>query len=155
MNFLENHVRKVARALHEHQIARLYKIPNDIKIVDNQLHYAERTPVDFMGFTITGRVIMLECKMCKAASLGLNASGLKAHQLIAITEAHKTGGMGLLAWQKMQTIAVIDAGQVVAYSRDKGRKSIAWKDIPSLYKHSIQEDPVRLLFPFVPIPVPC
>jgi hypothetical protein len=137
----------VARALHENQKARLYKIPNDIKIVDGAVIHAEQTPVDFMGFTITGRVILLECKVCTAKSLPIGPRGLKAHQHIAISEAHKSGGIGLLAWQHGLQVAVIDAAQVNAYRR--GYKSIAWKNIPDRYKHALDEDPIRFLWPFL------
>ena len=146
-NALETTVRQVARALHEHQVARLYKIPNDIKIVDGQVIHAEQTPVDFMGFTITGRVILLECKMRKAPSLALGPNGLKAHQQIALNEAHKAGGLGLLAWQNNEVVAVIDASQVNAYR--KGKKSIAWKDIPDKFMHHLPEDPKRFFWPFL------
>jgi penicillin-binding protein-related factor A (putative recombinase) len=146
-NALETHIRKIARALHEHQIARLYKIPNDIKIVDGQLIHAEQTPADFLGFTITGRVILLECKMRLRTSLELGPKGLKAHQQIAINEAHKAGGLGLLAWMNGDQVAVIDAGQVNAYR--KGKKSIAWNDIHAKYKHTLHEDPKRFFWPFL------
>lgn len=146
-NALESHVRSVARVLHEHQIARLYKIPNDIKVVDGQVIHAEQTPVDFIGFTITGRAILLECKMRKAPSLSLGPNGLKAHQQIALNEVHRCGGIGLLVWMNEDRLAVIDAGQVNAYR--KGKKSIAWRDIPEKFKHSLEGDPKKLFWPFL------
>ena len=146
-NALELHVRQVSRALHEHQIARLYKIPNDIKVVDGQVIHAEQTPVDFMGFTITGRVILIECKMRKQTSLELGPKGLKAHQQIALNEVHRAGGIGLLVWMNDDQVAVIDYGQVNAYRL--GKKSIAWKDIQSKYKHVLTEDPKRFFWPFL------
>jgi penicillin-binding protein-related factor A (putative recombinase) len=149
MNALETHVRAVARALHDHQIARLYKIPNDIKIIDGEVQYAERTPVDFMGFTASGRVIMVECKMRNALSLGLNSSGLKPHQMIAIREAHKAGGLGLVCWQRQGQVAVLDAGQVEIYTKGRGRKSVSWKDIPEKYVHELYDDPLRFFWPFL------
>ena len=72
---------------------------------------------------------------------------MKAHQQIAIHEAHKAGGIGLLAWQHGLNVAVIDAGQVNAYRQ--GRKSIAWKDIPVRFKHPLDEDPKRFFWPFL------
>lgn len=146
-NALEAHVRKLARALHDGQIARLYKIPNDIKVVDGQVIHAEQTPADFIGFTITGRVIMLECKMRKGTSLEMGPKGLKAHQQIAINEVHKAGGIGLLVWQNGDDVAVIDAGQVNAYR--KGRKSIAWRDIPDKYKCPALLSEKRFFWPFL------
>ena len=144
-NALEAHVRKIAIALHEHQKARLYKIPNDIRIVDNQIIHGGQTPADFMGFTITGRVILLECKMRKQKSLEIGPKGLKAHQQIAIKEAHRAGGIGLLAWMNDDQVAVIDADQVNLYR--KGRKSIAWVNIPAKFKHVLNEDPLHFFWP--------
>ena len=146
-NELEAHVRRAAKALHAAQKARLYKIPNDIKMVDGQIIHAEQTPVDFIGFTITGRVILLECKICTTKSLPLGPRGLKAHQQIAINEAHKAGGLGLLAWQHGLKVAVIDAGQVNVYR--KGKKSIAWKDIPDKFKHELDELAEQFFWPFL------
>lgn len=146
-NALEAHVRKVAAALHDHQKARLYKIPNDIRIVDDQVIHGGQTPSDFFGFTVTGRVILLECKMRAQTSLEMGPKGLKAHQQIAINEAHRAGGIGLLVWMNVDAIAVIDAGQVNTYR--KGRKSIAWKDIPAKFKHPLDEKLERFLWPFL------
>jgi len=146
-NALESHIRKIARDLHDLQLARLYKIPNDIKVIDGRILHAEQTPVDFIGFTAAGRVILLECKMRKATSLSLGPQGLKAHQRLAINEAHKAGGLGLLAWMNDGEIAMIDAGQVKAYG--EGRKSITWKSIPPKFKHPVNEEPIRLFWPFL------
>lgn len=146
-NALEAHIRRVARALHEHQLARLYKIPNDVRLVDGIVVYGDQQPADFMGFTIAGRVIVLEAKMRKQSSLELGPKGIKAHQRIAINEAHRAGGLGLVAWQNGKRIAVIDADQVKTYSL--GRKSIPWKAIPERYLHHLDEDPARFLWPFV------
>ena len=148
-NDLEAHVRMAARALHANQKARLYKIPNDMRIVEGSLIHGGQTPADFMGFTITGRVIVLECKMRKQKSLELGPKGLKAHQQIAISEAHRAGGIGLLAWLNVDMVAVIDAGMVKAFSTQKGRKSIRWDDIPGKFLHELDEDPTHLFWPFL------
>jgi penicillin-binding protein-related factor A (putative recombinase) len=145
-NTLELLVRRVARSLHENQVARLYKIPNDIKMVDGKVLHAEQTPADFMGFTINGRVIILECKMRDNPSLELSKKILKPHQVIAINEVHQAGGIGLLVWQRGDRIAVIDAGQVKTYS--EGRKSIPWSAIPDKYKNRPTIDPRRFFWPF-------
>lgn len=144
-NALEDHVRKIGRALHEHQKARLYKIPNDIRVVDNEVIHGAQTPADFIGYTITGRVIVLECKMRKQTSLEMGPRGLKAHQQMAINEAHKAGGVGVLAWMNGNVIALIDANQVNRYR--SGRKSIAWADIPDKFKHQLDEDPLKFFWP--------
>lgn len=148
-NSLESLVKSVARVLHESQIARLYKIPNDIKLVGGQVIHGEQTPADFMGFTASGRVMVVECKICKGTSLPLGKSGLKPHQLIAITEAHRSGGLGLLVWQQGDTVAVIDAGMVKTMIGE--RKSLPWKVIPPRYKKRANVEPLRFFWPFLPI----
>lgn len=146
-NALETHIRKVARSLHENQLARLYKIPNDVRLVEGSVVHGDRQPADFMGFTITGRVIVLEAKMRKQKSLELGPKGIKAHQRIAINEAHQSGGLGLVAWMNGRRVAVIDAGQVQVYSH--GRKSIPWNAIPDAFIHELDEDPTEFLVPFI------
>jgi penicillin-binding protein-related factor A (putative recombinase) len=146
-NALEMHVRKVAWALHDHQLARLYKIPNDIKVNEGVIVHGEQTPCDFIGFTVTGRAILVECKMFQQPSLPVGAKGLKAHQLKALTECHKAGGIGLLVWQRGDELAVIDPDQVMAYSR--GRKSIPWKAIPAMFTKSVVCPALEFFWPFV------
>lgn len=151
-NALELHVRKVAWALHDHQIARLYKIPNDVKLEAGVVVHGEQTPCDFIGFTITGRAILLECKMFQKLSLPLGKKGLKPHQLKAITECHRAGGIGLLVWQHGVQIAVIDADQVRVYS--KGRKSLPWKAIPARFTHPVIVDDLKFFWPFIAVRQP-
>ncbi len=151
-NTLELTVRKVARTLHDYQVARLYKIPNDIKIVDGKLIHAEQTPPDFMGFTAGGRAIIIECKMCLDESLSLGKKGIKPHQLKAINEVHDAGGLGLVVWQKEGMIAVVDAGQVRAYTAN--RKSLPWKVIPPKFKREIMVEHLQFFWPFLG-PVRC
>lgn len=146
-NALERRVRIVANALHEHQIARLHKIPNDMKIVGDQAVHGEQTPADFIGWTATGRVIVIECKMTKDPSLQIGGKGLKPHQLIALQEAHNSGGLGLLVWQHDEEIAVIDADQVKLYS--KFRKSIPWKAIPENFRRGLDVEHLRFFWPFM------
>ncbi len=148
-NALERRVRIVAKSLHEHQIARLHKIPNDMKIMGDKAIHGEQTPADFIGWTASGRVIVIECKMCEGPSLGLYNKGLKSHQLIAITEAHRAGGLGLLVWQRESQIAVIDADQVKLYSYSMGRKSIPWRAIPEKFLHGLDVEHLRFFWPFM------
>lgn len=147
MNELELHVRKVASFLHDHQVARLYKIPNDVKLEGGVVVHGEQTPCDFIGFTVSGRVILIECKMRQQLSLAVGDKGLKPHQLKAITECHKAGGIGLLLWQRGDELAVIDPDQVLAYSR--GRKSIPWKAIPARFKKLAGCSYEVLFWPFI------
>lgn len=146
-NLLELRVRCIARMLHDHQVARLFKIPNDMKLAGGVLIYGEQSPADFLGWTVSGRAIALECKEFKELSLPLGPKGLKPHQLIAITECHKAGGIGLLAWQRGDELAVIDPDQIRAYSR--GRKSIPWKAIPARYKRPADCSYQAFFWPFI------
>lgn len=147
MNYLELRVQRVADTMHDHQVARLFKIPNDIRMADGEITHGAQTPCDFLGWTITGRAIAIECKMFKQPSLPVGEKGLKAHQLIAIKECHQAGGVGLLVWQREDDIAVIDPDQVMAYS--KGRKSIPWKSIPTRYKRPITVSWELFFWPFI------
>lgn len=146
-NALERRVRIVAKSLHENQIARLHKIPNDMKILGNKAIHGEQTPADFIGWTAGGRVIVIECKMCLESSLQIGGKGLKPHQLIALREAHDSGGLGLLVWQRKEEIAVIDAAQILAYS--KMRKSIPWQAIPFKFIHRLDVEHLRFFWPFM------
>jgi penicillin-binding protein-related factor A (putative recombinase) len=146
MNDLELNVQHVANQMHDNQVARLYKIPNDIRLGGDEVTYGGQTPCDFMGWTVAGRAIAIECKMFKQPSLPVGPKGLKAHQLIAITECHKAGGIGLLVWQHEDELAVIDPDQIATYS--KGRKSIPWKSIPAKFKKPIDVEWRMFFWPF-------
>lgn len=146
-NALEMTVRRVAKTLHENQVARLYKIPNDIKLAGKKLIYGEQQPSDFWGYTAQGRVILIECKICGKESLPIGTRGIKPHQLSALMEVHKAGGLGLLVWMHDSMIAVIDYDQVHAYSL--GRKSIPWSNIPLRFKHEPGLDPLHFFWPFL------
>lgn len=149
-NPLEMRVREIARVLHDNQLARLHKVPNDVRVDGYKLIHGAQTPADFIGWTIHGRVIVVECKMCKTTSLPVGkGTGLQPHQLIAISEAHDSGGLGLLVWQHKKRIAVIDADQVRLYSR--ARKSIPWAAIPTLFQRDPDCDPLRFFWPFIAI----
>lgn len=147
-NALELHVRGVAAALHDHQVARLYKIPNDVRFDGGKTIHGGQTPCDFMGWTITGRAVAIECKMFKGPSLPFKYdTGLKAHQMLALMECHKAGGIGLLVWQRKLEIAIIDPDQVAHYSKD--RMSIPWKVIPAKFKKSLATDPLQFFWPWL------
>lgn len=147
MNYLELRVQRVADTMHDHQIARLFKIPNDIKIIDGEVIHRDQMPCDFLGWTISGRAIAVECKMFKKPSLPVGEKGLKAHQLMAISECHSAGGIGLLVWLHGEEIAVLDPEQIAIYS--KGRKSIPWKSIPMAYKRPIDVEWRMFFWPFI------
>jgi penicillin-binding protein-related factor A (putative recombinase) len=147
MNYLELRVQEIANTMHDHQVARLYKIPNDIRLADGVVTHGGQTPCDFLGWTIGGRAIAIECKMFNRPSLPVGEKGLKAHQLIALTECHKAGGVGLLVWLYHEFITVIEPNQIATYS--KGRKSIPWKSIPMKYKRPVVCDWDQFFWPFL------
>lgn len=147
MNALEKKVRKIADELHEHQVLRLYKIPNDIKIAGDQLIHGDQVPADFIGFTATARAMLVECKITSRGRLDLSKKGLKPHQLQAILEVQRAGGLGLVVWQFEERIAVIDADQVRSYS--EGRRSIPWQAIPYRYKKTVVSNPLTFFEPHV------
>lgn len=147
MNELELRVRKIACDLHDNQVARLYKIPNDVRMEQGIIVHGEQVPCDFIGWTVTGRAIAIECKIFQQPSLPVGAKGLKAHQLKAITECHRAGGIGVLVWQHDDELAVIDPEQVMSYSR--GRKSIPWKAIPAKFKKPYDVEWPMFFWPFI------
>jgi hypothetical protein len=147
-NPLEKHLKSIARTLHDAQVCRLYKIPNDIKIAGNQLIHGEQVPVDFIGFTVTGRAMLVECKITCKPTLALGSkSGLRPHQMQALMEAQRAGAIALVVWQFGTDIAVIDADQVLAYST--GRRSVPFAAIGTRYKKRIVSNPLRFFEPFL------
>lgn len=148
INPLERRIKAVARGLHAFQVARLYKLPNDVKIIDGEMIFAEQVPCDFFGFTSSGRAILVECKMCKGDTLAVgDKKGVKPHQIQALREVQRAGGIGLLVWQRLLDLAVIDIDQVIAYSA--GRKSITWSRIPEDFKKPAAIEDLQLFAPFL------
>ena len=144
-NRLENIVRRAARSLREAQKAKLWKIPNDLRITTSGLAvFSDQSPSDFMGHTIQGRAIMLECKDIKAPSLAFGRSGLKAHQWIALQECHDAGGLALLAWSRGDWVSLLDMDLVRALSKD--RHSIPWAKIPEQWVRPFTEHGMIELF---------
>jgi len=121
-NTLEILLRAAGRNLADHQIAYLFKVPEDMN----------QTPCDFFGYTAEGRAIMLEAKQVKRLSLPIGQSpGLAPHQWAALDDANRAGVIALIAWQNGKQIAVLSMDQAKLLSR--GRKSIAWREINDRY----------------------
>lgn len=128
-NSLESDTRAAGRYLHDHQMARFWKIPNDLKITSGGFAvFAEQTPCDFMGFTSSGRALLIECKECKASSLSMGSRGLKPHQWLALQECHDAGGIAVLLWRRKGVDAILDVDMIRKFS--KGKLSIPWSAIP-------------------------
>jgi len=128
------------RRLAEHQIAYLFKVPEEMVT----------TPCDFFGYTRTGRAILIECKEVKRSSLPIGTSnGLRLHQWNALRDAGRANCIALICWLNDGVLATIDIDMAVALSRD--RRSIPWKDIPEKFLHQspTPSDCLTLLEPFV------
>jgi hypothetical protein len=120
-NRLETLMRKCGRILQDQQIARLFKVPEEM----------QQTPCDFFGYTRTGRAILIECKMVKRTALPIGDSpGLQPHQWCELEDAHRAGALSLIAWSPSpEAVAVFSWAQAAQWAA--GRASIPWKGIPT------------------------
>lgn len=150
MNDLERLIRKAAKVLRDHQVCRLYKFPNDLRMLKGlEIAFGEKVPVDFMGFTASGRVIMIEAKQVKRASLPIAIEpGLKPHQWEALCECHRANGIALICWQRGKEVATVDVEMAAILSG--GRASIPWKEISKPFIHPVA-DPLKILEPYVSV----
>jgi len=140
-------IRRVGRNLEAHDVAKLWKWPEEKRIQTvptrcpscsawikgKALQHTEKTGCDFFGYTRSGRVILIECKETDKPRLVLGATGLKPHQFYALYDAHRAGGIALLAWLHDDLVGVLDVDMIQEISH--GRKSIPWKPIPDRFKH--------------------
>ena len=121
---LESLLRHTGRILAEHQIAYLFKVPEEMTT----------TPCDFFGYTRTGRAILIECKEVERESLPIgSAPGLAPHQWNALRDAGRAGCIALICWVRNGVLATIDIDMAIAFSRD--RRSIPWKKIQKRFLH--------------------
>jgi hypothetical protein len=141
---LERLIRKAARALHDYQVAKLWKIPTDFKMLgDGELAFGEEQPADFMGHTVGGRAIMVEAKMHCEPRLPIGSkSGVTPYQWTSLLECHKAMGLALIVWQRGAEIAVFDMD--VACELSKKRRSIPWGKIQKRFLHSMESPSVHL-----------
>lgn len=137
---LESLLRITGRRLAEHQIAYLFKVPEEMTT----------TPCDFFGYTRTGRAILIECKEVQRPSLPIGtAPGLAPHQWNALRDAGRADCIALICWMREGILATIDIHMAAAFSR--GRRSIPWKEIPERFLHPNPNPSgcLELLEPFV------
>ena len=142
-NKLETLLRKAGRELADYQVARFFKIPEEM----------QQTPCDFIGYTVTGRVILIEAKMVARASLPIGDSpGLSVHQWNELTDAHRAGALALICWSRGDVCASISMGTATLLSQ--GRRSIAWDEIPEHLQRSMMgpKAHLKLLDEFLPLP---
>ncbi len=143
-NRLETMIRRVGRRLEEKQRAKLWKLPNDLRITGaGEMIYGDKGPADFFGHTCSGRAIFIECKDIKSTSLALGARGLKPHQWLAIAELTKSGGIGLVIWAREDFVTIIDVDMIQSLTR--GRKSVSWEAIPGEWKTPFGEPGIMAL----------
>lgn len=141
-NRLEACLRKAGRELADYQVARLFKVPEEM----------QQTPCDFFGYTAIGRAILLEAKMVERESLPIGSSpGLLPHQWNELCDANRAGALALIAWCRDYTVAVISVDMAIALSG--GRKSIPWKAIDHAYHRELSpRNAIRLLDHWLPLP---
>ena len=142
-NALEALIKHAGRMLEEHQVARIFKVPEDMV----------GTPCDFFGYTTAGRAIMIEAKYVGSRmSLPIGASpGLAKHQWNELQDANRANVLALIAWRYKSEVAIISMDMAIALS--EGRRSIPWRNIHDRYKRSPQPSRWRELFDnWLPVP---
>lgn len=137
-NSLESRIRRVGRLLHDHQVAYIFRVPDEFTT----------TPCDFFGFTACGRAILVEAKQVARTSLPISQSpGLAPHQWNALLDAWRANCLALIAWQRGETVSVFDMD--IATELSRGRKSIPWDQIPQKFKHPKGESDLLLFAPYL------
>lgn len=93
------------------------------------IQYAERGGYDFFGHTATGVHIGIECKDIDKPSLRLwveEGAGVKVHQMIALREVAKAGGIALIVWKRRDLVTMLDP---MPYAPHLGIKSVSIDDL--------------------------
>ena len=141
-NKLESLLRLVGRELANYQVCRFHKIPEEM----------QQTPCDFMGFTVTGRAILIEAKMVRRTSLPIGMSpGLSKHQWNSLGEANRAGAIALIVWAHGGTTACLSMDMAEALAA--GRKSIPWSAIPPRFHRGFSRgNRLALLEPWLQVP---
>ena len=130
---LERLLRKAGRELPSYQVARFWKIPEEMA----------QTPCDFMGFTAHGRVILIEAKQVRRVSLPLCKSpGLLPHQFGALDECNRAGGLALVCWAVGDVCATLSWDMVLEFSRE--RRSVPWRKIEERFHRPMRGDGAHL-----------
>lgn len=117
-NKLEEYLRRAGRELADYQVARFFKIPEEM----------QQTPCDFIGYTVHGRAILIEAKMVERPSLPINCEpGLSAHQWNELCDANKAGALALICWARQSVCATLTMDMALKLA--DGRASIPWRKI--------------------------
>ena len=117
-NALELLLRKAGRELADYQVARIFKVPEEM----------QQTPCDFFGYTPIGRAILIEAKQINATSLKIGSNpGLSIHQWNELEAANKAGALSLICWARGDECATLSFD--LAAKLAEGRRSIPWGKI--------------------------
>jgi hypothetical protein len=142
-NKLEILLRRAGRELADHQICKFFKIPEEMT----------QTPCDFIGYTVSGRAILIEAKMVTRTSLPINdkSNGLSIHQWNELLDANRAGALALISWANAGVCATITMDMAIELTR--GRKSIPWQKIEKKYHRPLSgpDCHLRLLEPWLRI----
>lgn len=123
-NRLETLLRKAGRELADWQVARLFKVPEEM----------QQTPVDFFGYTASGRAILIEAKLVDRDSLPIGCSpGLQPHQWNELQDANRAGALALICWARTASGSCATITVDIAMALSKDRASIPWKGIDHRY----------------------
>lgn len=116
-NHLEARMRRVCKLLRDHQVAKLFKFPEEM----------QSTPCDFMGHDSKGHAILIECKQVNRPSLSVkDRPGLRPHQWLALREAAATTAFSFIMWQRGDTIAIVSTRHAEALTEE--RVSVPWSE---------------------------
>lgn len=141
-NKLELLLRKAGRELADHQVARFFKVPEEMTW----------TPCDFFGYTAHGRAILIEAKMVNRTALPIACEpGLAPHQWNELGDANRAGALALICWARGEACAAITMDMAISLAG--GRRSIPWKAIPERF-HRPMRGPdchLRLLDAWLPL----
>ena len=125
-NALELLLRKAGRELADYQVARFFKVPEEM----------QQTPCDFFGYNRIGRAILIEAKLVHRSSLPIGSPpGLSTHQWNELEAANKAGALALICWAQNGVCASITFD--IAAKLAEGRRSIPWDLIEKKYLRSM------------------
>ena len=136
MNSLEILLRKIGRDLADKQVARFWKVPEEM----------QQTPCDFFGYTKTGRAILIEAKKVNRPRLPIGTSpGLKIHQWNELCDANRARAHGILIWQRGKQFKLIYPDTITG-------KSLACTDGNPWAIERLEEALACVLIPPAPLP---
>ncbi|MCP4899935.1 MAG: hypothetical protein GY906_23450 [bacterium] len=144
VNDLERLIRKAGRELMDYQVARIFKVPEEMT----------QTPCDFFGYTVDGRAIMIEAKMVNRPSLPIRKSpGLSVHQWNELEDANRANVIALICWARGNVCKTITMDMAIELSRD--RRSLPWAKIEKRFSRSMEGPKAHLALLDQWLPISC